>query len=514
MSAGEFVNPIGEGADPSIVKDGDRYLWCQSEGNVAVAIWASPRLTSLGRKHVVWRAPASGSCSKQVWAPELLKIDDRWYVYFAASDGDNSTHRAYVLASDTADPLGGYTLHGPLFTGDGADPSAENLWAIDMTVLEHDRARYAIWSGWQAADQDLQHLYLSPMRSPVELAGPRVRICASDDHLWERAEESPRSRGLNEAPQVLTQGGRVFCVYSCAASWLPTYKQGMLELTGPDPTQPGHWAKAPVPVFSSDDKTYGVGHGGFARSPDGNEWWHTFHAKVDRAGGWRRAIHLQPMRWRADGTPDLGCPVPPGEPLEVPSGTVRSPRMGPLSWDFAAGADALGDFDYYGHHQFFESRNDGLHLGVVPPAPVNDYRSGEKVVLRDGDYGDLRASVAFGFVSGDRGVGLLFRTTAAGVGFDAQRGYFAGIVPRRRCVVLGAMDGSRFVQFAEAPYDVDTDQLQTLLVEAVGDAINVSVDGSAGSISHHDASHPIGSVGLRVVNTHARFESLTVQPLP
>ena len=36
----EFVNPIGEGADPWVIRDPHqpRYLWCMSEGNQAIAI--------------------------------------------------------------------------------------------------------------------------------------------------------------------------------------------------------------------------------------------------------------------------------------------------------------------------------------------------------------------------------------------------------------------------------------------------------------------------------------------
>ena len=83
-----FVNPIGEGADPSVVRDGDRFIWCQAEGNIGVAIWVSDRLTSLGTKHVVWLAEGDGPSSKEVWAPELHQIDGRWHIYFAASDGE------------------------------------------------------------------------------------------------------------------------------------------------------------------------------------------------------------------------------------------------------------------------------------------------------------------------------------------------------------------------------------------------------------------------------------------
>ena len=71
--ADHFVNPIGEGADPWVIRDpnNDRYLWCFSDGNRGIAIHASRNLTSIGEKHVVWRAPESGPFSREVWAPEL-----------------------------------------------------------------------------------------------------------------------------------------------------------------------------------------------------------------------------------------------------------------------------------------------------------------------------------------------------------------------------------------------------------------------------------------------------------
>lgn len=119
----QFVNPIAEGADPWVTRDERslKYYWCMSEGNRAIAVHASDSITSLGPKQIVWRAPNEGPFSREVWAPELHQIDNRWFIYFAASDGQNKNHRAYVLASRTTDPLGEYDLHGPLVTGDSAD---------------------------------------------------------------------------------------------------------------------------------------------------------------------------------------------------------------------------------------------------------------------------------------------------------------------------------------------------------------------------------------------------------
>ena len=319
LPPGAFANPIGEGADPSVVLDDSRYLLCQSDGD-GIAIWVSDRLTDKGIKHVVWRAPETGPVSEQIWAPELVELNDRWYIYFAASEGENRNHRTYVLASTSSDPLGDYTLHGPLYTGEQFETKRNNLWAIDMTVLQHEGSLYAIWSGWTTATSDLQRLYIAPMNSPIEIGGPRTQISRSDDYLWEQVEETKETRGLNEAPQVLKHNDRTFVVYSAAASWLPTYKLGLLELIGENPLNPAAWKKYPEPVFQSTSWTYGVGHGSFVRSPDGTQWWHIYHAKVDREPGWQRVLYVQPMSWTEDGLPEFGTPVREGEPLELPSG--------------------------------------------------------------------------------------------------------------------------------------------------------------------------------------------------
>ncbi len=510
LPSGYFVNPIAEGADPFVVRDGNRYLWCQSEGNVAIAIWESDRLTSLGRKHVVWRAPAEGPYSKEVWAPELIKLDGRWYIYFAADDGRNRNHRTYVLEAESDDPLGSYSLHGPLLTGEGADSARPDLWSIDMTVLEHQGQRYAVWSGWPAEREDLQHLYIAAMASPLELAGPRVMIAEPGVFVWERIMETPKSRGLVEGPQVLRQGDRTFLTYSCSSSWLPTYKVGLLELTGDNPLDPASWTRFPEPIFRSTDETYGVGHGGFVRSLDGSEWWHVFHAKVDRANGWRRSIHVQPMTWRPDGTPDLGTPLASKEVLAVPAATTISNHAEARSWDFTK-PDALNDFDYYGHHQFVDEATDGLHLGGQPEAPVNAYRTGEKVVVRDGAYDDVELSATFKFLGGLRAAGVVFRVTGAALGFDAQRGYFAGLSLDRGALVLGKTDGKGFVQLAETRFLINESATHTITVRALGDLITVT-SGEA-VIQHHDGDYHCGSVGLRIVDTHVCFTGLSAKPL-
>ncbi len=312
-----FTNPIAVGQDPCVVRDGDRYLWTQSD-NFEISMHVSDSLSELGEKHLIWRPPADTAYSLEIWAPELIKIRDKWYIYFAASDGNNINHRTYVLAAKTADPLGEYELHGPLYTGDEFATQSNNFWAIDMSVLEHHDDLFALFSGWTTIDSDVQNLYIVPLASPTQTNGNRVMISKSDDYLWERVDEKLGTRGLNEGPQIIQHGDRTFVTYSCSASWLPSYKLGLLELVGDEPMNPASWKKFPEPVFQSTESTYGVGHGSFTKSLDGSSWWHTYHAKDRREPGWARSIFVQPMTWNADGTPNFGKPAKRGEKIFFP----------------------------------------------------------------------------------------------------------------------------------------------------------------------------------------------------
>lgn len=507
FAAPTFTNPLAEGADPWVTRHDGRYVWCQAPGNRGVTLWISDSLTSLGTAHEIWKAPETGPYSKEVWAPEAHFIDRHWYIYFAADDGNNANHLAYVLKSEGSDPLGKYELHGPFATGGGADGKSPNIWAIDMTVLDHEGKLYAIWSGWDAPGTDRQYLYIAPMKSPVELAGPRVLLCDNDDYLWERTEETESSRGLNEGAQVLKHQDRTFVVYSCGASWDTTYKLGMLELTGPDPLDPRSWKKFPEPVFKSTGETYGVGHGSFVKSPDDRQWWHVYHAKRSPDHGWQRAIFAQPFSFTAEGLPDFGTPVAPGSKIDVPSGT----RIPEISLPYRASLTRYAgqnDFSYYGHQQFFGFRADGVHLGVVPEAPVNGYRSGEKLILEGSDFTDIRAEVDIEFVQGDRDAGIVFRVTDPSVGFDAQKGYFAGVLPGQQAVLLGKMDGRTWTELARSPVEIRNRKAR-LEVTARGEDITIAVDGKI-LIETRDATWTRGAIGLRVVDTHAAFRNLSV----
>lgn len=436
-----FSNPIAEGADPWITFHEGRYYWCLSAAGKGVFVFSSDRPNALGERHLVWQAPAEGPYRDQVWAPELHRIDDAWYIYTTASDGNNATHRVIVLECREKIPTGGFHFKAQLYTGDSVGDQALNRWAIDATPLRWRGRLYLVWSGWEA-EADEQWLYLAPMANPWTVAGNRVRLCDNDDHLWERVDESVNGRGLNEAPQVLEHAGRVFIVFSASGSWQPSYKLGLLELTGSDPLRPGDWTKHPQPVFVSSEQTWGVGHGSFTRSPDGTENWMVYHAKETKEHDWLRSIFAQQFSFSADGFPVFGQPVRRGESLTLPAAVAAKVWAGDFREDFRAGWAA---WDYYGHQDLISSNHAGLRLGDFG-SHLAMFRSGEKLLVREREWQTCRIRVEYS-KPGDSDFGLLFAVRNPRLGFDGQEGFGVGVSGGELCV-LEWRDGLKHERFA------------------------------------------------------------------
>ena len=312
-NAGTFHNPIlQDGADPfAFYFDGSFYLTCTRDREVD--IWKSPTIEALGKgaKFVAWAAPSSGPMSRHIWAPEVHQIGGRFYIYFAADDGNDASHRMYVLQG-TDQPIGPYVVKGKV--ADGSDQ-----WAIDGTVFQkRDGMLYMIWSGWPRAPGP-QNLYIAPMSNPWTISGKRVEI-SSPTLPWER-----HGWPVNEAPKVLCHDGKFFVVYSASGATTRYHCLGMLSNTDGDLLNPGSWVKSPRPVFCQysgpDGTVYAPGHCSLLRSPDGKEDWIFYHAKDADDGRWdTRSTRAQKFTWTAAGLPDFGHPIPPGVPLAPPSG--------------------------------------------------------------------------------------------------------------------------------------------------------------------------------------------------
>lgn len=316
LGAGTFTNPVApDGHDPWVVRSKGKYYYCYSDKG---KIWVNQSSDLVEAVQfsgkAVWSPEPGKPWSKQLWAPELHYIEDHWYIYVAASDGQNENHRMYVLKGDAPD--GAFQLIGKL-------NSPSDKWAIDGTPMQHGGNLYFFWSGWGGDSNVAQHLYIAEMESPEKLKGKRVRI-SSPEFDWERIR-GPKGKlnahlpFVNEGPQVLQDGEITYVVYSASGSWTDHYCLGMLTLTGDDPLKPESWNKSAVPVFSSANGVIAPGHASFTKSPDGTEDWIIYHSAKHPGAKWNRETRMQPFKWDTRGMPKFGEPVPTGVQLFRPS---------------------------------------------------------------------------------------------------------------------------------------------------------------------------------------------------
>ncbi|AMR32899.1 glycosyl hydrolase family 43 [Mucilaginibacter sp. PAMC 26640] len=319
-----FTNPIlPAGADPWVIYQNGYYYYTNSTQN-QLMIWKTKNLADLksAERKTVWTPPANTNYSKELWAPELHYINHKWYMYFAADDGDNNHHRLYVLENINTDPMKGNWV----FKGKLADPA--DKWAIDGSVFNHQGQLYLIWAGWESDQNGQQDLYIAKMSNPWTIAGNRVKI-SSPLYDWEKNGDlhdavNPPHVNVNEGPEILKHGDKLFLVYSASGCWTDFYALGMLTASAQsDLIDPRSWTKSAQPIFkkSEANSVYAPGHNSFFKSPDGKEDWIIYHANSQpgQGCGGFRSPRMQKFAWKKDGTPNFGEPVKAGEVLAVPS---------------------------------------------------------------------------------------------------------------------------------------------------------------------------------------------------
>src|ERR1700709_1282383 len=155
-----FTNPLlTSGPDPWVIQQDSTYYYMNTLGD-HLAIYSTTKMSQLSKATVtsIWTPPTTGLYSKDIWAPELHLFNGKWFMYFAADDGNNDNHRIYALENDAANPLAGNWI----FKGKIADSTADT-WAIDASAFQYNNQLYLIWSGWQGTSNVEQDIFIAKM---------------------------------------------------------------------------------------------------------------------------------------------------------------------------------------------------------------------------------------------------------------------------------------------------------------------------------------------------------------
>lgn len=315
-----FTNPVyNVGPDPWVFQQDSTYYLTYTTGRNLTLIETSRMSalnTSSARSRVVWTPPATGFNSREIWAPEIHRIDDVWYIYYAASDGENRNHRMWVLANEDPDPL------SDNWQDLGELELPEDKWAIDGTPVKIGDQLYFAWSGWEGDVNVRQLIYLAAMESPARVSGERVKLLEPVAG-WEKNNVSPE---VTEGPQFIEHGDFIFLFYSAGGCWTDGYSIGAMWMDKTnDPMVAENWTRiAENPLLSSSPaaQVYGPGHNSFFTSRDGTEDWIVYHANPRQGQGCGddRSIRMQKIEWKENGFPDLGEPAAIGRRLAVPAG--------------------------------------------------------------------------------------------------------------------------------------------------------------------------------------------------
>ena len=306
-------NPILPfGGDPWLTTDGNRWYFLCTRGDRLELICAdAPNRIGEGEARVVWTPPATGSGSVELWAPELHRIDGRWIIYYAASDGTGDAGRrmhAVVCLGD--DPMrDDWSRLGTLNT---------KRAGLDGTVLIRGDEMYFLYAGYGDFPEHGSAVFIVRMSDPVTLVGDEVCL-TWPEFDWERNGGMP----INEGPAILRGNGRIYVAYSASTTWSEDYCLGLLTSDqNADLMDAQSWKKSPAPVFvkSRENRAMAPGHNCFCRIGDRD--FIVYHA-IESDGGAgdldtsKRSPRLNEVRWRADGTPDFGVPVACGQEIEL-----------------------------------------------------------------------------------------------------------------------------------------------------------------------------------------------------
>jgi GH43 family beta-xylosidase len=143
-------------------------------------------------------------------------------------------------------------------------------------------------------------------------------------YICEQGDLPQRHINVNEGPEALIHGDKVFVAYSGSACWTDFYELGLIEASSnSNLLDPASWKKFDHPFFHEDPKAnvFAPGHNGFFKSLDGKQDWIIYHANSASGQGCdkTRSPRMQPFTWNPDGTLNLGTPVTAGQPLVKPS---------------------------------------------------------------------------------------------------------------------------------------------------------------------------------------------------
>jgi len=282
-----FLNPIfsGDYPDPSIMVDGDDFYIVHSsfEYYPGLTIWHSKDLIN-------W-TPVVSALTKyvgSVWAPELVRYKDRYYIYFPA----NNTN--YVIYADS--------IQGPW-----SDPVDLKIGNIDPGhVMDNLGKRYLYFSSGGF----------------VPLFDDGLSVNGSFRHVYD-GWPIPRDWTIEcfcmEGPKLFKRGEYYYLTVAEGGTAGPATGHMVISARSKSPLGP--WENSPYnPIIrakNNTEKWWSVGHATIFEASC-NNWWMVFHGYEKDYYNHGRQTLLLPIEWTKDAWFKVPENIKVDEPIKLP----------------------------------------------------------------------------------------------------------------------------------------------------------------------------------------------------
>ncbi|MGJ5643267.1 family 43 glycosylhydrolase [Formosa sp. S-31] len=316
---GYYTNPIfpGDYPDPSILRDGDDFYMVHSsfEYYPGLLIWHSTDLIN-------WE-PVTNALNTyvgSVWAPDLVKYEGKYYIYFPASDTN------YVIVADD--------IKGPW-----SAPKELKITMIDP--------------GHITDDQGNRYLYFSS-GSYVPLSIDGLTVTGEPKHVYD-GWEIPREWSIEcfcmEGPKLFKRGDYYYLTVAEGGTAGPATGHMVISARSKSPLGP--WENAPHnPILrtqSVDEQWRSMGHATIFE--DGHDQWYMlFHGYEKGFYNMGRQTMLTPIEWTKDGWYKIPDHIDINKAIKLPnlknklknnftlSDTFKGPELAP-QWSFFKGSE-------------------------------------------------------------------------------------------------------------------------------------------------------------------------------
>ncbi len=355
--------------DPSIFKDGEMYYLYSTD----VKVGGSPGAGIMVRKSadlIRWewvgyalegvpREAADWTGATNLWAPDIAKLGDTYYLYYSASTF--GTNRSYIGVATSASPEGPWTDQGAVIkTAPGDGPNA-----IDPNIVRDAQGGY-----WFVYGSFFGGIHIAPLdegTGKLKEEGVGIHIAARDRATEEGAVEGPYIIYNEDTGYyyLFVSYDSLYQDYNVRVGRSEQITGPYLDAAGRDMKDVAYRPQYEVGNkliggyrFSAGDGWLAPGHNSVLQDENGADYL-IHHARPEADKNWMY-LHVRKLVWTADGWPTVSPERYAGErEQDIPE------------------QELYGDWELVAHAKYMD--------GIVPSYKVTLHEDGRAA----SEYGEL-----------------------------------------------------------------------------------------------------------------------------